>query len=492
MPSVRDCAERLREQAYKTLLPQIQELEQALQSVRGSLSSGVQQVEQRLEALRHIELPTSELVLDEVLGEVIRQKDLEEGELVRFTRGMRQRETQEEILTFLLDSAQKCASRIALFVVRGDRCVGWSSRGFSESAAREIGDCSFPISDCAQFQDAFQSEDPYAVSDLSDCDSLSPLKSDSQGPWQLFPLRTLKRPIAVLLAGNDRDAPVESDSISVFVDFAALQLENVALKILYELTAARPVAAAPPAPSDAESAPETSYYEEPPADEAQEDMPEAGDAMPDTEPETEAVQESEPVSESAAVEQGDESAIPVSEPEEAAFQPQEQPIEEDQPEIAARQEAPPEEGLEPEAPPEEEQEPEVPPEEEQELEAAPEEAREPEAAPEEDQEPEAAPEEAQPVPEEEKLHSDAKRFARLLVSEIKLYNEQHVAEGRENRDLYLRLKRDIDRSREMYEKRVSATVSNKIDYFHDEILRILGDNDPSTLGSDYPGPRVES
>jgi hypothetical protein len=65
-------------------------------------------------------------------------------------------------------------------------------------------------------------------------------------------------------------------------------------------------------------------------------------------------------------------------------------------------------------------------------------------------------------------------------------------EGRENRDLYLRLKRDIDRSREMYEKRVSPTVARKIDYFHDEIIRILGDNDPTTLGSDYPGPRVES
>ncbi len=100
--------------------------------------------------------------------------------------------------------------------------------------------------------------------------------------------------------------------------------------------------------------------------------------------------------------------------------------------------------------------------------------------------------EVRPIPEEEKLHSDAKRFARLLVSEIKLYNEHHVVEGRENRDLYLRLKRDIDRSREMYEKRISPTVSRKIDYFHDEIIRILGDNDPSTLGSDYPGPRVES
>ena len=94
--------------------------------------------------------------------------------------------------------------------------------------------------------------------------------------------------------------------------------------------------------------------------------------------------------------------------------------------------------------------------------------------------------------EEEKAHSEAKRFARLLVQEIKLYNEQKVAEGRKNKDIYVRLKRDIDRSRDMYEKRVSPIVTHKVDYFHDELIRLLGDNDPATLGSDYPGPRVES
>jgi len=94
--------------------------------------------------------------------------------------------------------------------------------------------------------------------------------------------------------------------------------------------------------------------------------------------------------------------------------------------------------------------------------------------------------------EEERQHADAKRFARLLVSEIKLYNEQRVVEGRHNRDLYGRLKRDIDRSREMYEKRVSLAVARQTDYFHDEVVRILGDNDPSVLGTEYPGPRVQS
>lgn len=90
--------------------------------------------------------------------------------------------------------------------------------------------------------------------------------------------------------------------------------------------------------------------------------------------------------------------------------------------------------------------------------------------------------------QELKLHNDAKRFARLLVSEIKLYNEQKVVAGRKNRDLYDRLKEDIDRSREMYMKRVSPIVSSKVDYFHDELVRTLGENDPGALGSDCPGP----
>lgn len=92
--------------------------------------------------------------------------------------------------------------------------------------------------------------------------------------------------------------------------------------------------------------------------------------------------------------------------------------------------------------------------------------------------------------EEEKLHNDARRFARLLVSEIKLYNEQKVSEGRRNNDLYDRLKEDIDRSRQMYEKRVTPSVASKFDYFYDELVNTLAEGDPGKLGSDHPGPSV--
>jgi len=85
-------------------------------------------------------------------------------------------------------------------------------------------------------------------------------------------------------------------------------------------------------------------------------------------------------------------------------------------------------------------------------------------------------------PEIERKHEEARRFARLLVSEIRLYNEQAVQDGRAARDIYNRLKEDIDRSREMFEQRVPADVRADSNYFYEELVRILGDGDPDTLG----------
>jgi hypothetical protein len=92
--------------------------------------------------------------------------------------------------------------------------------------------------------------------------------------------------------------------------------------------------------------------------------------------------------------------------------------------------------------------------------------------------------------DERRLHNDARRFARLLVSEIKLYNEQKVKEGREGNDLYERLREAIDRSREMYDKRVQPPVAAKFDYFHYELVSNLAEGDSSKLGTTYPGSSV--
>jgi hypothetical protein len=94
--------------------------------------------------------------------------------------------------------------------------------------------------------------------------------------------------------------------------------------------------------------------------------------------------------------------------------------------------------------------------------------------------------------EERRLHNDARRFARLLISEIKLYNEQKVLEGRSEHDLYDRLREYIDRSREMYDKRVKAEVAARYDYFHGELVNTLAEGDASKLGSNYPGATVNA
>jgi len=92
---------------------------------------------------------------------------------------------------------------------------------------------------------------------------------------------------------------------------------------------------------------------------------------------------------------------------------------------------------------------------------------------------------AVPAGEEGEVHKKARRFAKLLVDEIKLYNQGKVTEGRQNRDLYDRLKDDIEKSRASYEKRYGSTAAKDGDYFNRELIRILADNDSALLGNNF-------
>jgi hypothetical protein len=87
---------------------------------------------------------------------------------------------------------------------------------------------------------------------------------------------------------------------------------------------------------------------------------------------------------------------------------------------------------------------------------------------------------------EDEIHKKARRFAKLLVDEIKLYNQSKVSEGRHHRDLYDRLKDDIEKSRASYEKRYGNSAARDGDYFNHELVRILADNDPSLMGGNFP------
>jgi hypothetical protein len=88
-------------------------------------------------------------------------------------------------------------------------------------------------------------------------------------------------------------------------------------------------------------------------------------------------------------------------------------------------------------------------------------------------------------PEDADVHRKAHRFARLLVDEIKLYNQVKVSEGRKHKDVYDRLKEDIEKSRATYQKRYGNTAAGGADYFSQELVRSLAEDDTSIMGANF-------
>ncbi|HEY0564169.1 MAG TPA: hypothetical protein VGC88_01220 [Terriglobales bacterium] len=96
---------------------------------------------------------------------------------------------------------------------------------------------------------------------------------------------------------------------------------------------------------------------------------------------------------------------------------------------------------------------------------------------------EAAP--APPVSAEDELQRKARRFAKLLVDEIKLYNPAKVSEGKQHGDLYMRLREDIDKSRETFRLRYGTTPAWSGGCFEEELVRNLADGDRDAMGSAF-------
>ena len=86
-------------------------------------------------------------------------------------------------------------------------------------------------------------------------------------------------------------------------------------------------------------------------------------------------------------------------------------------------------------------------------------------------------------PEEQRLHADARRFASLLISEILLYNEEAVIQGRRHRDLGRRLSKEIDKSRQAYASRLPGHLRAASRYFEEELVRVLAEGDASAIGA---------
>ncbi|HET9528447.1 MAG TPA: hypothetical protein VFO99_19885 [Pyrinomonadaceae bacterium] len=356
-----------------------------------------------------------------------------------------EQKSQAEVLKALVNRASSFAPRVAFFVIKGDTAAGWRGRGFEGTVGDQaIQQISIPLSSDTVIGSAAKSLTSWSGGPGSHSEDHSLINRLGEEPPQrivAIPLNVRGKAVAVLYADS---AGLDSESINLEALETLVAMSAMAVELLSVSRAGAPKRAMEEAPAPAAEA-EPSYA---PAAEYQ---PEPSIAQEPSFSGAETIESYQPQGEPIAP----ESFVEPAPMEEGAgvFESAEEPAEawtgapvEATPEPAPRRRY----GQDAELP----------------VEVSGE--------------------------EERRLHNDARRFARLLISEIKLYNEQKVAEGRSEHDLYDRLREYIDRSREMYDKRVKAEVAARYDYFHGELVNTLAEGDASKLGANYPGATVNA
>ena len=88
-------------------------------------------------------------------------------------------------------------------------------------------------------------------------------------------------------------------------------------------------------------------------------------------------------------------------------------------------------------------------------------------------------------PEEQELHRRANRVAKVSMQDIKMLRPEQVRLGRENKDLCIRLRDDIEKAHREYDRRFKPIMDHPVDYFYRWLVEILADGDPHALG-EYP------
>jgi len=342
--------------------------------------------------------------------------------------------SQKEILRALLDSSSSYAARVALFVVKGSRATGWQARGFA---------------DCDALKDfALDSNAPAVARVIADHVAVTVPSAEfdahfnetfgapASGEVRLLPL-ILKEKVAALLYADGGSEGVQLDAgaleVMVFATSAWLEVNTLRKQVHKDSSAA---------PGDGRGAP----------------IPEPAPAFNDP------FAAHPPAFAMAAAASADSPATV------AAAAPESVPeVVDGLPEVVAM---PQNEGVEVQSA------------------AAPATATEPlpmgqshsEGTPDASA---AAPAPAPVSSEDQEVHRKAQRFARLLVDEIKLYNQAKVSEGRKTKDLYDRLKDAIEKSRLTYQKRYGNTVAASADYFQHELIRSLAEDDVTTMGPNF-------
>lgn len=406
-----------------------------------------------------------------------------------------QQKSQADILKILVNRASAFAPRIAFFVVKGDQSIGWRARGFQGSVGDNVvHQLTFPVTADTSVGNAIRSRETWSGGPGSHSENhliLNRFGDDPPARIVTVPLVVRDRTVAVLYADS---AGLDSEAINLEALETLVRVAGMAVDLL----AARAVPARPsPEPEP--------KVEQIAVEEVQQVEPESYMPVAEYDEISPVVEESAPPAEVHAVIEAVPEQVEVApEPESIETAPEPERMEVAPSSHVTEITAEPEHlGAAPES---------------ETFEVSPEQV---EVAP----EPWAKPIAAAPTPaevpvemttppstsdvsagtprrrygtdvelpvevtneDERRLHNDARRFARLLVSEIKLYNEQKVSEGRSQNDLYVRLREYIDRSREMYDKRVKPEVAERYDYFHQELVNTLAEGDVAKLGSGYPG-----
>jgi hypothetical protein len=365
------------------------------------------------------------------------------SDLARGIAEIQEGTSQKEILRALLDSSSHFAARVALFVVKGGQATGWQARGFQSDDT--LKDFALDSSNSAVVRALAGRVAANVVAAEFDARFLEKFGTPIVGDARLLPL-ILKDKVAALVyadAGTEGTLP-DVDSLGVLVLATGAWLEVNALR---KQVHKEPSAA--PGDGHGVTSPATAFSD-----------PFAAHA---------------PVFAMAAAASGDSQAtVVVSPPESLLNNPEQTIVAEAQSAAAEVQSA----GVVPYADLavpasiawfETDVQPKVQTKVQLDVQT--------EVAP-------AATASAM-SPEDEEIHRKARRFARLLVEEIKLYNQDKVLEGRTNNDLCERLKDAIDKSRSTYQKRYGNTVAASGNYFEDEVKRSLAEDDQKGISSNF-------
>src|SRR6266571_139659 len=89
-------------------------------------------------------------------------------------------------------------------------------------------------------------------------------------------------------------------------------------------------------------------------------------------------------------------------------------------------------------------------------------------------------------PEEQELHRRANRVAKVSMQDIKMLRPEQVRLGRQNKDLCIRLKDDIEKAHREYDRRFKPIMDHPVDYFYRWMVEILAEGDAHALTNRTP------